>query len=74
MDLALLQAEAAAGICKKPTEELAKQIQYEPVEIRVAVIAGWRKAGLLPAAVIEDLVPQVSTTPTHIGEASAVVQ
>jgi hypothetical protein len=59
MDLAILQAEAAAGLFKKPIEMIAREFQYEPLppEIRVMVIAGWRKAGLLPAATIEEMVP-----------------
>jgi hypothetical protein len=46
MDLALLQAEIANGIYKKPAEEIARAFRYEPFpgKVRVAVIqlaAGW---------------------------------
>jgi hypothetical protein len=59
MDLAILRAELDNGLYKKPIEMIAKEFQYEPLppEIRVLVIAGWRKAGLLPAAAIEEMVP-----------------
>lgn len=59
MDMALLQAEAAAGLYKRPIEEMAKAIHYEPLpgEVRVAVIAAWRRGGLLPQATIEQMVP-----------------
>jgi len=58
MNLALLQAEAAAGMYKKPIELLAKEIHYEPVpgEIRTVIIASWMHGGLLPAATIEQVV------------------
>ena len=59
MDLALLQAEAAAGLYRKPIEMLAKEIHYEPVpdELRMVIIAAWKRGGMLPAAVIEEMVP-----------------
>jgi hypothetical protein len=59
MDLALLQAEAAAGLYKKPITELAREIHYEPLpgEVRIAVIAAWKRGGMLPAAVVEEMVP-----------------
>jgi len=69
MDLALLQAEAAAGMYKRPIEEIAKTIHYEPLpgEVRIAVIAAWKRGGMLPATMIEEMVPedhqsQVSTS------------
>jgi hypothetical protein len=59
MDLAILSAEAAAGMYKKPIDMIAKEFRYDPLpdEIRVAVIASWKRGGLLPAATIERLVP-----------------
>jgi hypothetical protein len=59
MDLAILSAEAAAGMYKKPIEMLAKEIHYDPLptEVRVAVIAAWTRGGLLPRAAIEQMVP-----------------
>jgi hypothetical protein len=43
MDLAILQAEAAAGMYKKPIEALAKEIHYEPMsgKVRAGIIAAW---------------------------------
>jgi hypothetical protein len=43
LDLAILQAEAAAGMYKKPIAELAKDVRYEPLrgEVRAVVIAVW---------------------------------
>jgi hypothetical protein len=60
MDLAILQAEAAAGLYKKPIEEIVKTIHYEPLsgEIRVAVIAAWARGRLLPRAAVEEIVPK----------------
>jgi hypothetical protein len=59
MDLAILNAELANGMYKKPISELAKQVQYEPLpeEIRVAIIAAWRRGSTLPAATIHEMVP-----------------
>ena len=59
LDLALLSAEIANGMYKKPIEAIAKEFQYEPLpgEIRVAVIAAWSRGGLLPRAAIEKMVP-----------------
>jgi hypothetical protein len=44
LDLAILNAEAAAGMYKKPIEVLAKDIRYEPLpaELRAIVIRGRR--------------------------------
>lgn len=65
MDLAILQAEAAAGLYKRPIEEMAKAIHYEPLpgEVRVAVIAAWQRGGLLPLATIEKMVPSGALSP-----------
>jgi hypothetical protein len=59
MDLAILQAEAAAGMYKKPIEVLAREVHYEPLpnEVRAVVIAAWIRGGLLPKAVIQKIVP-----------------
>lgn len=59
MDLAILQAEAAAGMYKKPVDQLVKEFRYDPLpdEIRVAVIASWKRGGLLPEAVIQRMIP-----------------
>jgi hypothetical protein len=59
MDLALLSAEIASGMYKKPLEEMAKAIHYEPVpvEVRAVIIAAWQRGGLLPRAVIEQMIP-----------------
>ena len=65
LDLALLQAELANGMYKKPVEVLAREIRYEPLpdEIRVAVIAAWKRGGLLPAATVEKMVPAQLSEP-----------
>ena len=59
MDLAILQVEAAAGMYKKPIEEMARTIHYEPLpaEVRAIVIAAWQRGDLLPPAAVERLVP-----------------
>jgi hypothetical protein len=59
LDLAILNAEAAAGMYKKPVELLAKEIHYQPLpdEIRAVIIASWKRGGMLPAATIEQMVP-----------------
>jgi len=47
LDLAVLNAEAAAGMFKKPAEAIAKEIRYDPLppEIRGVIIAAWVLAG-----------------------------
>ena len=59
MDLAILQAEAAAGMYKKPLEVLAREVHYEPLpgEVRAIVIAAWQRGGLLPTHIVEQIVP-----------------
>lgn len=59
MDLALLNAEIANGMYKKPIEAIAKEIHYQPLpdEIRAVIIASWKRGGMLPAATIEQMVP-----------------
>jgi hypothetical protein len=59
MDLALLSAEIANGMYKKPVEVLAREIHYEPLppEVRTIVIAALTRGGLLPAATVERMVP-----------------
>jgi hypothetical protein len=59
MDLALLSAEIANGMYKKPIDALAKEIKYDPVpdDVRLVMIASWKRGGLLPATVIEHMVP-----------------
>jgi hypothetical protein len=60
MDLAILQAEAAAGMYKKPIELLAREIHYDPLpgEVRAVVVAAWQRGGLLPAKIIDQMIPQ----------------
>jgi hypothetical protein len=59
MDLALLQAEIANGMYKKPLDEIAKEIRYDPLpdEVRIVVIRSWRNFGLLPEKTIQEMVP-----------------
>jgi hypothetical protein len=62
MDLALLSAEVANGMYKKPIELLAKEIHYDPLpeDVRTVIIAAWSRGGLLPAAAVERMVPEKS--------------
>lgn len=71
MDLAILQAEAAAGMYKKPVEELVRTSHYEPLpgEVRAVVIAAWQRGGLLPKAAVEQMVPS-PTEPTAVDRVS----
>jgi hypothetical protein len=59
LDLAILSAEAAAGMYRKPIDVIAKEFQYEPLpgEVRAVIVAAWRRGGMLPAATIEQMVP-----------------
>jgi hypothetical protein len=59
LDLAILNAEAAAGMYKKPIEAIAKEIHYQPLpdEIRAVIIASWKRGGMLPAVTVEQMVP-----------------
>jgi hypothetical protein len=63
MDLALLTAEIANGMYKKSIDAIAKEIRYDPLpdEIRVAIVASWKRGGLLPAETVEKMVPQSLT-------------
>jgi hypothetical protein len=58
LDIAVLHAEIANGLYKKPIEEIAKTIHYEPLpgEVRAVVIAAWQRGGLLPKAAVEEMV------------------
>lgn len=55
----ILQAEAAAGMYKKPVEVLAREIHYGPLpgKVRAVVIAAWQRGGLLPKEAVEKFVP-----------------
>jgi hypothetical protein len=59
LDLAVLNAEAAAGMFKKPVDQLVKEFQYEPLpqEVRAVIVAAWTRGGLLPPAAITAMVP-----------------
>jgi hypothetical protein len=59
MDLALLSAEIANGIYKKPINALAREIHYEPLpeDMRIVVIRSWKIFGMLRRAAIEKMVP-----------------
>ena len=48
------------GSIKEPITELAREVRYEPVpgEVRGVIIAAWQRGGLLPASVVEWIVPQ----------------
>lgn len=60
LDIAVMKAEIDNGMYKKPIEERAKEVRYEPLapEVRAVVIAAWTRGGLLPAPAIEAMVPQ----------------
>jgi hypothetical protein len=60
LDLALFKAELEVGMYKKPLADIAKEIHYEPLaaDVRAVVIASWRNFGLLPAATVEQMVPE----------------
>jgi hypothetical protein len=62
MDLALLSAEIANGMYKKPVEAIAREFRYDPLpdEIRTVVIASWQRGGLLPKAMVEKMIPNIS--------------
>lgn len=62
MDLAILQAEAAAGLYKKPIAEIAKDIRYDPLpgEVRAVIVAAWERGGMLPRPAIEAMVPDAA--------------
>jgi hypothetical protein len=59
LDIAVLHAEIANGLYKKPITDIAKELQYQPLppEVRQVIIAAWVRGGLLPAAAIEQMVP-----------------
>jgi hypothetical protein len=58
-DLAVLSAEIANGMYRKPIDEIAKEFRYDPLPHEVlAVIAAWRRGGLLPASAIDKLAPE----------------
>jgi hypothetical protein len=59
MDLAILRAEAAAGMYKKPLDVLAREVHYEPLpaEARAVVIDAWVRGSLLPKDTIEHILP-----------------
>jgi hypothetical protein len=59
MDLALLSAEIANGMYKKPIEVLAREIHYDPLpnDVRTVIIAAWSRGGVLPRASVQQMVP-----------------
>jgi hypothetical protein len=59
MDLAIFQAELANGLYKKPIDAIAKEFQYEPLpgEVRAVIVASWRRGSMVPADIIEQMVP-----------------
>jgi len=59
LDLALFKAELETGMFKKPVEELAREIHYDPLpdDVRTVIIAAWTRGGLLPRATVEQMVP-----------------
>jgi hypothetical protein len=72
MDLALLSAEVANGVYKKPVEAIAREFRYDPLpaEVRTVVIAAWTRGGLLPSTAIEQMVPVEAETVAQSARAS----
>jgi hypothetical protein len=74
MDLALLSAEVTNGMYRKPIDALAKEFRYDPLsdDVRMVVIAAWKRGGLLPPAVIEQMAPkELQQTTALVKESSA---
>jgi hypothetical protein len=71
MDLAILQVEIASGMYKKPVEIMAREFRYDPLpdEVRTVIIASWKRGGLLPAAVVEQMVPAAQDVPSQLSGA-----
>jgi hypothetical protein len=64
LDLALLNAEIANGMYKKPIDAIVKEYRYGPLpdEVRAVIVASWTRGGLLPKKAIEQMVPRVEAT------------
>jgi hypothetical protein len=62
LDVAVLQAELAKRMYKRPIEVLAREIHYEPLpqEVRAVIVAAWVRGGMLPRATVEKMVPEKS--------------
>jgi hypothetical protein len=62
-DVTLLKLEMASGVYNKDIKQAAKELKYEPLpeEIRVAVIASWKRAGVLPSYVVQEIIPKQIT-------------
>jgi hypothetical protein len=60
LELALMQAEIANGMYKKPLDAIVKEHRYDPLpdEVRAVIIASWKRGGLLPAATVEQMAPK----------------
>jgi hypothetical protein len=58
LDIALLRAEIDCGMYKKPIDAIAREFRYDPLpaEMRMVVIAAWKRGGLLPKNVIHEMV------------------
>ena len=68
MDLALLSAEIANGMYKKPIEAIVKEYRYDPLpdEVRAVIVASWKRGGLLPPTTIEQMVPEKTVEPAAL--------
>jgi hypothetical protein len=64
LDLAVFKAEIETGMFKKPVDALVREFQYEPLpaDVRTVIIAAWTRGGLLPAAIVDQIVPIQSPT------------
>ena len=70
LDLAVFKAEIETGMHTKPIEEMAKAIQYDPLpdEVRLLVIAAWKRGSMLPEHTIEQMVPALPMHATTHGQ------
>jgi hypothetical protein len=75
LDLALLSAEIANGMYRKPIDALAREFRYDPLpdEVRPVIIASWKQGGLLPAAVVEQMVPAAQDVPSQLSDAQTAL-
>lgn len=66
LDIAVLNAELANGLYRKPIEEIAKQLHYEPLPgpVRAEIVSAWRRFNMLPAHVVEEVVGPSSDAKT----------
>jgi hypothetical protein len=64
LDLAVFKADLETGMFKKPDEVMAKEFQYDPLppEVRITVTEAWVRGGMVPKALIEQMIPAIGST------------